>query len=135
VSAVGDSKARNAYSFEDASGGSQKSYYRIVEHDMDGKTQQTRIVAAQCHVAGESQATLSPNPVGENFQLNVPPSVLGPVTVDIYDVRGIVRQQQEYHFSTQEKSINVSKLPSGIYLLKWTSRSQKDSGTIRFLKE
>jgi hypothetical protein len=135
VGAVGDSKARNAYSFEDASGGSQKSYYRIVEHDMDGKTQQTRIVAAQCHVARESQATLSPNPVGENFQLNIPLSVSGPVTVDIYGVRGIVRQQQEYHFSTQEKSINVSKLPSGIYLLKWTSRSQKDSGTIRFLKE
>jgi hypothetical protein len=135
VNAVGDSRVSNVYNFLDESTSSQKSYYRIVEHDLDGKTQQTRIVAAQCNVAEESQVSISPNPVGDNLQLNVPPEILEAVSVYIYDVSGMLRQVEESHFSSKQKSIDVSKLPSGLYLLKWIGETQKDSGTIRFVKE
>jgi hypothetical protein len=135
VNAVGDSKIRNAYQFVDASLNSEKTYYRILEHDLDGKIQQTRIVAAQCNATEESKVMLSPNPVGDQLNLNVPSSITEPVLIEIYDVSGIVRQREEYHFEAGKKPINVSKLPSGLYLLKWVSDNQKDSGATRFLKE
>jgi hypothetical protein len=135
VNAVGDSRVSNVYNFPDESTSSQKSYYRIVEHDLDGKTQQTRIVAAQCNVAEEAQVSISPNPVGDNLHLNMSPSITEAVLIKIYDVSGIVWRQEEILFAAGKKPINISDLPSGLYILKWTNHNQKESGTIRFLKE
>ncbi|WAC15156.1 M1 family aminopeptidase [Dyadobacter pollutisoli] len=133
VNAAGDSKIRNVYAFVDTSVGSEKGYYRILEHDRDGKTQQTRIAVAECNVSAQSEVTLLPNPVGQCMQLNVSDQITEPISIYIYDISGVMRQ--EGPVSSEQKLINVSKLSPGLYLLKWTSDNQKDSGTVRFLKE
>ena len=86
VPAAGNSKKVNDYFF-DVEAALNQGYYRIKEYDLDGKTQETRIVAAKCG-AGKDVWKVYPNPVGDAFRVANESGKSVPGNLLLYDVQG-----------------------------------------------
>ncbi|SDG48611.1 Por secretion system C-terminal sorting domain-containing protein [Dyadobacter soli] len=135
VPAVGDSKQTNDYYFNVENAYNQ-GYYRIKEYDKDGKTQETRVVTAQCgNEAGV--LVLAPNPVQSVLQIQNASRGFDIKPVFITDISGRKYQLNENEIvkSKAVNSIDVSHLPPGLYVLSVSTESFKELKHYKFLKE
>ncbi|TLV02296.1 M1 family aminopeptidase [Dyadobacter luticola] len=142
VKAVGDSKVLNKYEFTHPAPGAQRSYYRLLEVDVDGTKQYTRIIASSCIVLGaESQpdclhVTIKPNPVKNRLIFDADNPGSGNLQAAIFTVSGAQPSAGLKNILVRAKNdIDISSLPSGLYLLVLSTDDQKPVQTVRFLKE
>ncbi|MBN8859086.1 MAG: T9SS type A sorting domain-containing protein [Sphingobacteriales bacterium] len=64
--------------------------------------------------------TVSPNPVISDMNMLIKGSAKGKTNIAIYSINGKMLQQQEFNkdgLGSVSKTVNISKLPSGIYLV------------------
>lgn len=128
VRAFGNSKATNDYSFN-VEAPSVYNFYRVKEHDLDGKTQETRIVVASCGKEKGDWA-VHPNPTGDFFTLTHSNKNPIPDELLLYDVKGnrILLKTKSLGGT---KTFDVRHLNSGIYSI----ASPKGEVLFKFLKE
>ncbi|MEQ9298624.1 MAG: T9SS type A sorting domain-containing protein [Cyclobacteriaceae bacterium] len=113
--ALNNSPAVNTYEFVDGSPNLGYNYYRITEYDFDGRYESTDIVFVLVSQDGrELMLTPYPNPVVDFMKIgaNVP---LAGVAFQLMDMSG--RRTIE-GILTNEESINMSAVPTGLYVLK-----------------
>ena len=101
------------YDFTDGNPYEGANYYRIIEQDMDGKTNNSEIRA----IGNEQSSNISvwPNPVSDFIHLQVNASN-STETAEIYDVLG--KKRSTTILQTGNNSIDMSNLPSGNYFLR-----------------
>jgi hypothetical protein len=109
VQAAGQSQAERNYDFLHASPASGVNYYRLIQIDLDGKQQLSRIIKLQ--VTNQMHISLFPNPAREYAQLQLPGS--GVATVSVFSATG----QQLYHAKHTEKTVRISlqQFANGMY--------------------
>jgi len=137
VDAVGNSVASKNYSFIDPSIAFQNTYYRIVENDMDGKTQYTRILEKDCSQFGDSDLKIAPNPVQDKLILGSFDKNSPSLSFRIYDLTGKLISQKE-NIKTDDKGqkvINVTGLNAGLYILQIHSYNELTHRSLKFIKE
>lgn len=118
IPAAGNSKETNDYFFE-VEAALNRGYYRIKEYDMDGRSQETRIVVADC---GDERRgwKIYPNPVADFFTLegleNGAFSGKVPLpTLWMYDVKGARFSLKPKIESGKTRAFDARELPPGLY--------------------
>jgi hypothetical protein len=77
-------------------------------------------VQPQLEESGQLNITVSPNPVVSDMNILIKGSAKGKTSIAIYSINGKMLQQQEFNkdgSGSVNKTVNISKLPSGIYLV------------------
>ena len=81
--------------------------------------------------------TVSPNPVISDMNILIKGSAKGKTNIAIYSISGKMLQQQEFNkdgLGSVNKTVNISKLPSGIYLVQ-VMVDRKFRKVIRIVKQ
>lgn len=137
VDAAGNSNKLKDYLFTDPSVSFQNTYYRIVENDIDGKVQYTRILEKNCAETGESALTISPNPAQDRLVIQFSGKNNFLFSAGIYDVTGkLMTKKTNNKFTVKgENFIDVSELSTGLYVLQIKSDNGEISKSIKFIKK
>jgi uncharacterized repeat protein (TIGR01451 family) len=102
-------------------------YYRLKQIDLDGKVNLSKTVSVKTKKTNQS-VTVSPNPFTDYVNVNVDWNASEVVSVKILNVQGkeiISKQLTLNKGSNYFKIDNLSNLPAGIYLLQFTSLTQR----------
>jgi hypothetical protein len=136
VNAMGNSKVMQAYSFDDPVVSENRNYYRIIEHDVDGKTQQTSVRAVVCEAKGES-ISVYPNPVKSTLQINIPngKDLTGSIVITSVSGKSYEFGLDKINTLNHRKTIDVSELPTGLYVLTIQMKMNNLPKYFKFLKE
>lgn len=115
VQGAGNSTEKKAYSFADNAPEQGIAYYRLSQVDYDGTRSYADKVISIAYVTGNIRFAVVPNPTSGMFKVNITGVIGGSAklitqsgkTVKIIDIHNSV------------ESINISDLPSGIYILQY----------------
>lgn len=111
VQAAGNSNTLQSYSFVQSNLGTGKYYYRLVQHDLDGKVFYSGIVIL---TAGkEIQLQVAPNPASERINITSKQSLAGAR----YQLIGSGGQQAASGVLDNTQQVNISRLAPGMYQL------------------
>lgn len=102
-------------------------YYRLKQIDLDGKANLSKIVSVKTKKTNQA-ITVSPNPFTEFVNVNVDWNASEVVSVKILNVQGkeiVSKQLTVIKGSNYFKIDNLSTLPTGIYLLRIASPTQR----------
>jgi hypothetical protein len=75
-----------SYQYLDPYNGTGTIYYRLVQHDYDGKTSTSRVIAIQLSNAGKVPVSIAPNPFSESIILTK--LMDEEATIIVYDILG-----------------------------------------------
>ncbi len=120
VKAAGNSNSLLSYSFTDKNDFKGTSYYRVREIDFNGDITSTTVVAVNGSGTSSFKYKIIPNPNKGIFNVQIVNPSKGNYEFRITDVLGQEVYQLSSNFeegSLYEKEINLSHLPSGVYLL------------------
>jgi hypothetical protein len=123
-----NSNVVTSYTFTDAA--SEKKYYRLKMVDKDGKFTYSKIITIDCS-NDLSFINVYPNPCTDKLTIQLPQAGNN-FALTIKDISGKTLQQKDMKQSGHNFSIDVSGLPTGLYLLQLHSASF--SYTIKFIK-
>jgi alpha-tubulin suppressor-like RCC1 family protein len=112
VNAIGNSGSTTNYSFTHLSPVAGKNYYRIKQVDQDGKFSYSRIITL-INNKEQNILVITPNPAQDIIQVNT--NNARPGAIRIYNMQGKLLLQQQIAPGNQQQSIDVSKLPAGMY--------------------
>jgi hypothetical protein len=128
--AAGTSNSERSYSFTD-NNPDQNNYYRIVEFDLNGRSQFTSIVQATCNTT--NTFNLWPNPVHDLTFINITVDNVSPVMIRIFDSKGALVKIQSAMVlqGSNQLSVDMRSLSSGIYSLSidWNNGLMKKNCT------
>ncbi|GAL82959.1 hypothetical protein CHU_3654 [Sporocytophaga myxococcoides] len=120
VKAAGNSNTVLSYSFTDKNDFKGTSYYRVREVDFNGDITSTTVIAVNGSGTSSFKYKVIPNPNKGIFKVQITNPSKGNYEFRITDVLG----QEVYLLSSNfeegtlyEKEINLSHLPSGVYLM------------------
>jgi hypothetical protein len=135
VITAGNSNEETVYSFIDDDR-LPNAFYRIAEHDQDGRIQYSGILRQSC--AGTDLFSVYPNPVHDKVYINLVAENAPRAIISIYDGRGALVKQQTATLLTgnNQVSIDMSSLLNGVYLLsaEWENGLMKTTRTVKLLK-
>ena len=131
--AAGNSNSERSYSFTDNS--LQNNYYRIVEYDLNGRSQFTSILQSACNAT--NTFSLWPNPVHDNAFINITTDNASQVIIKVFDSKGsLVKMQRDMILQgSNQLSVDMRSLSRGIYSLSidWNNGQMKK--TVQVLKQ
>ena len=134
VPAAGNSNSERSYSFTD-NNPVQNNYYRIVEFDLNGRSQFTSIVQATCNTT--NTFNLWPNPVHDKAFINITADNASQVMIKIFDSKGSLVKMQRAMVLQGSNQFNVDMKPlaSGVYSVSidWNNGQMKK--TVQVLKQ
>jgi hypothetical protein len=118
----------SAYSYIDEQPYNGINYYRISMHDVAGNSSYTKVVSAMVLNGNGFDVTLSPNPARNNITVNLYGVNSGSISITDMTGRTLLQQQA----TGTGTSLDISELPQGIYMFRYSS----DAGNrnIRFEK-
>lgn len=100
---------------------------------LDGKSWvNSCLITAQKHTNQLNGFTIHPNPVSDQFQLNVHLPGNQMMDLNIYNTEGKIIKQQQIPAFTKQINISTSDLPTGLYFVTVNDNKNSRSGT--FLK-
>jgi hypothetical protein len=133
----GNSSSPLIYSYEDQGGYGLSQYYRLKQIDMDGRG----IYSSTLFIKGESIQqlvieSLYPNPVGEEFSLELYSPLKDRVHLVVIDGNGrtVLTRELMAESGSNSYSVDVRSLSKGSYLLQIVSLSKSEKQTIGFIK-
>ncbi len=138
VSGKGTTTKRSFYSFADNSVSENTYLYRLKQMDFDGSFNYSNIIEVNVKPIDEYSLNQNyPNPFNPSttIQFNIPER--GLVNLSVYNILGekVATLVNDYMESGSHKTqFNASKLASGIYLVKMTSRNFSDVIKINLIK-
>ena len=117
ISGAGNSTKTNFYSFQDNSIRSGMVYYRLNQVDFDGNSFKTDLIKLDRLVTSEGLVAIYPNPT--NDFLNVEMNDLSGTEskLEVISLNGIILHSEVIPTGYVTKSINLSNLKSGAYLI------------------
>ncbi|PZP51825.1 MAG: hypothetical protein DI598_02215 [Pseudopedobacter saltans] len=125
----GNSSTPLSYSYSDLTAGKTGIwYYRLLQEDLDGKTDKTGVVHIDLN-ASTTNITVGPNPVASN--LIIKNAAVGSSYV-VYSVAGQTMLTGTVNSNTSF-SVNVNALPSGMYVIKITGKA--GTQTKKFMRQ
>lgn len=128
---AGNSNVLVNYSYFDGEAkGSNKLYYKLVQHDFDGKTQSSQIVVVNLDKTSAVPIAVAPNPFNESFVLTKLKDQTASIIV--YDIVGRVVEQK----NSLEGEVVIqlgSSLVNGTYIVEYITA--ESSYTVRVEKQ
>jgi uncharacterized delta-60 repeat protein len=121
VAAAGNSTTAKNYMFADQSPFTPaNNYYRLVMVDADGHYKYSKILIVKFDGLLTTNITVSPNPVKDLLQVQLPDGLKGTVGIQIIDMQGRVvkRNNLASDGNALNTTIDVTSLLKGIYILK-----------------
>ena len=107
------------------------NYYRIKQIDNDGNYKYSPVVSL-LNRNGLRQTIIAPNPVGDMLHI-IEPEQTKLLTAEVYNSVGALLMQENINSNVQVHSLQVSKLPAGLYRLRL--QYEHDVKTISFVKQ
>ena len=133
--AAGNSTVEKSYSLTD-NNPVQNGYYRIAEHDLDGKVQYSPALRSSCNAAGEV-LTLWPNPVRDRLFINIVTSVASQAIIKVFDTKGALVAVKKVTVlqGSNQLNIDMGSLSNGMYSVSvdWNNGQMKKS--VQVLKQ
>ena len=118
VKGNGNSQQIIDYNFLDLQPGNGVQYYRLIQHDYDGKSETTEIVSVNMN---EAVISIVPNPSLDEFTLSV--NAAGEATLTVYTMLGSEIFKAEIPAATS--SFNFGKdFSAGAYVVRYTSATE-----------
>ncbi|WP_118976136.1 T9SS type A sorting domain-containing protein [Taibaiella koreensis] len=117
--------AASEYSYTDRSPLGGTNYYRLKMINNDGKISYSKVVQAIMNGKGAFRFVASPNPVQHTVTVSLKGDRAGNATLVLSDVTG--KALRTYTVSGKEIGIDMSGLSQGIYLLRYTDDSHKET--------
>ena len=134
VPAAVNSTIEKNYSFTD-NNSLQNYYYRIAEHDLNGRVQYSNILRTSCYNADVFRVW--PNPAHEMVFINITSSGESQAVIKVFDSKGALVKEQKSTLlqGNNQVSINMRSLADGIYSLsvEWNNGQMKK--TVQLLKQ
>lgn len=132
--AAGNSNSEISYSYTD-NNPSENSFYRIAEHDLNGRVQYTNAFRSSCNTA--NTFTLWPNPVSDRLFINIVTDNASQVTIKVFDGKGALIKMQRTTVvqGSNQLSVDMRSLANGVYTLyaDWNNGQMKK--TMMVLKQ
>ena len=132
--AAGNSNTEISYSFTDNSP-LQNSFYRIAEHDLNGRVQYTSVLQSSCNTA--NTFTLWPNPVSDRIFINIVTDNASQVIIKVFDGKGalIKMQRADVVRGSNQLSVDMGSLAKGVYTLYADWNSGQTKKAVQVLKQ
>jgi hypothetical protein len=115
---AGNSNGLLSYQYIDPYEGTGIVYYRLVQHDFDGKTSVSRVIAIQLSNIGKAPVSIVPNPFSESVVLTK--LMDEEATIIIYDMLGRTLESKKSSFGESVVYMG-SHLSKGSYLISYIS--------------
>jgi len=117
--AVGNSTTLSAYTGVDRFPTPGIMYYRLLILDTDGSYEYSETIAVEVR-KNAATATVYPNPADNAVNVDIDYFGRTPAKIYIYNAVGEILREQDVYLirGTNKKSINISSLPQGTYILK-----------------
>ncbi len=130
VNSSGNSTGNRNYAYQDKEPFAGFNYYRLKQVDVDGRAKNSGIINIYVK-KNTADLLLYPNPAGSNISIEYADGFEN-TRVDIINLLGVhVTDKTMMHQETNRKiNFDISQLPAGIYVLKFTGKS----GEITFSK-
>ena len=127
VKAAGQSSSEQSYFYTDNN--SNGGIYRIIANDIDGKKTHSSVIKANCEKTGD--LSVFPNPVIDNAIVSITLQVTTKISLRVIDNNGrvVLQDQKIIPGGTSRLTINLEKLPAGMYTLQttWNYESRNSS--------
>ena len=128
ISAAGNSSIAHQYNYLDANPQSKKIFYRLAQHDIDGKINYSPIIAIN-FLSNKTTLVLSPNPTTKTLTL-----ITGDFNLNRrYTIINTLGTTVKTAFLSSN-TISVESLPAGLYRLN-LENADKTSNTVSFIKQ
>ena len=121
IAGKGTTNLKNNYTWYDRKPLNGINYYRLIQKDIDGKTEELGIKQLNFDL-DEDQVLLYPNPV--STQANIQFVANTYQSISLTEISGKVLQYLPLNKTETEKAIMINHLPNGIYLLKLTGQGK-----------
>ena len=125
------SSALQTYSFIHSSPADGTNQYRLIERDLDGKKQYSKVIGVVIRLAGGF--SIVENPVNNNLRLQISHKTREDFMLQIADITGKVIKEQKINGGIDFYTLNVGDLARGQYLLMLSSGSWKQ--VKRFIRQ
>jgi len=109
------------YTYTDPTPRQGNVFYRLKMVDVDGRFDYSKVVVMKIN-CNESQLTVYPNPVIDILNINITTSQDETTTGKLFDSEG--RLIYSHNLVSGTNTVNMSKLPAGVYLLQLISNKQ-----------
>lgn len=119
IKSSGNSNRLVTYHYTDFAVPSDKVYYKLVQHDYDGKTSSSNIVVVNFNI--NTTVSIVPNPFSEGFLVEKPASEQA--IVSIYDILGRLLEQK-ISGETEMRMLMGTSLSTGSYIVQYISSSK-----------
>jgi hypothetical protein len=135
VDAAGNSTAERNYSFTDVLPLNKWNYYRIEEVDLDGAKTRSNTAAVKMDANG-NLIVIYPNPAVNELSVDYNSSLTGQLALQFIDSKGAVVMTRNLNVAggRSVNSIDISKLSSGVYMLRYIEPGGNTS-SIKFVKK
>lgn len=128
VAAAGNSQATITYKFTGNGLQNNYSYFRVVQRDLDGRTNYSSVLRTHCGEAS-SQFNVFPNPAGNTITFSgVENSVIR--HIEVFDMAG----NRVLLSGNRKSTVDISRLSKGAYILR-LSKTNGDTMNGKFVKQ
>jgi parallel beta-helix repeat protein len=128
------SSASIQYQFLDKDAAGDVQYYRIKSIEPGNTGSYSKVITIKNGTSGPDKLTVSPNPVLDNLNLKIPGNDFRNKEVMVVNMSGVVIKKARFNEAVSQKSINVSMLPKGAYVVKLIDTQTGGSYQTMFLK-
>lgn len=134
ISATGNSNSEKSYSFTD-NNPAQNSFYRIAEHDRNGRIQYTSVIRASCNMT--DRLTIWPNPTQDAVFINIASSSRSQIVINVLDSKGslVKMQKAEILSGNNQVKVDIGSLANGIYSLSANWNNGQMQKTVQVVKQ
>jgi len=120
VDASSTSSTPNNYSFTDINSNTTSNFYRLIATQTNGGKTYSTLVGSAC--ASAQNLSIWPNPVNNTATISIPSLQTLPIRLTVTNSQGftVYMQETNLHLGSNLLNLDMSKLPSGLYILRAT---------------
>jgi hypothetical protein len=134
VNSRGNTNSERSYSFTDPRVvAGVYHYYRLKQIDLDDRFTHSSIARVRLSAPGTPSMSVFPNPAQHILQVTFDRVSSVNTTVQVIDIRGRSIQQQQMPGGANKTSINVERLPAGVYFVRISTADHTEQ--VRFVKD
>lgn len=115
VDGNGTSNQSHQYSFLHRKPQANTNYYRLVQVDLDGKSENLGVKSVNFKFTEHHQITVSPNPATAKVTVNFP---IGTTNLEVVDMTGKIGMATRINPTASSTEINVQGLAAGTYIIR-----------------
>lgn len=132
IAGAGNTNTQISYQFNDVNPIAGTSYYQLSQTDFDGKSTSFSPISITCEQSIIGDYSVYPNPANEVLMIDIDLETYqgDNITLELFDVKGALVNLQSVQLNRgyNHLEVDLSKVPEGIYLLKF-------NGTKNYMKQ